>query len=220
MGKGCAINENEVIEKIRSGQSDLYGDLVRQYQKRVAGRCFSILQNHAEAEEAAQDIFVKSYRFLGKFKGDSSFSTWLYRITTNHCLDVLRKRNRRRTISLSALIEEGGNSVQRFFSTSAVAASRVENNDLVEKILSGIPEEYRAILILREGEGMPYTEIAEELKCSINVVKGRLARARMQAHKNLLDFIQNQDINLFDLEEKNKSCHRPIKIPEAIPQPF
>lgn len=70
------------------------------------GSCLSMLNNNTDAEEATQDIFVKAYQSLDKFKGGSSFSTWLYRITANHCLDILRWRNRRKTVSLDALIEK------------------------------------------------------------------------------------------------------------------
>ena len=82
------------------------------------GYCLSMLSNHTDAEEAAQDIFVKVYHSLPKFKGDSSFSTWLYRITTNHCLDVLRKRTRRKTTSLDALVEQDGDRIHALFSTA------------------------------------------------------------------------------------------------------
>jgi RNA polymerase sigma-70 factor, ECF subfamily len=167
---------------------------VRQYHKKVMGYCLSMLQNHTEAEEAAQDVFVKAYRSLGKFKGNSSFSTWLYRITANHCLDVLRKRNRRRTVSLDALVEEEGDQVHHLFSTSAVAASQMENRDLAGKILSTLPQDYRTILTLREAEGLEYQEIAEVMECSLDAVKGRLSRARKQLQENLRHFIQEKDV--------------------------
>ncbi len=158
------------------------------------GYCLSMLQNHTEAEEAAQDVFVKAYKSLGKFKGNSSFSTWLYRITANHCLDVLRKRNRRRTVSLDTLVEEEGDQVHQLFSTPPVAASQMENRDLAGKILSTLPQDYRTILTLREAEGLEYQEIAEVMECSLDAVKGRLSRARKQLQENLRHFIQEKDV--------------------------
>jgi RNA polymerase sigma-70 factor, ECF subfamily len=189
-----SINDLELIQKIRSGQKELYGDLVRQYHNKVMGYCLSMLQNHSEAEEAAQDIFVKAYRSLPKFKGNSSFSTWLYRITTNHCLDLLRKRNRRKTFSLDALIEDEGDRIHGLFSTNAMAASQMEHRDLAGKILSTLPEDYRTILTLREADGLEYQEIAEVLNCSLDAVKGRLSRARKTLQENLRHFLPQNDV--------------------------
>jgi RNA polymerase sigma-70 factor (ECF subfamily) len=183
-----------LIHQIRSGQKELYGDLIRQYHKKVMGYCLSMLQNPTDAEEAAQDIFVKAYQSLPKFKGNSSFSTWLYRITTNHCLDMLRKRNRRKTYSLDSLIEEEGDQIHQLFATAPQAASQMENRDLAGKILSTLPEEYRIILTLREGEGLEYQEIAETLECSLDAVKGRLSRARKQLQENLRHFLLEVDV--------------------------
>ncbi|HJT24707.1 MAG TPA: RNA polymerase sigma factor [bacterium] len=188
------ISDQELVEQIKSGQKELYADLVREYHKKVMGYCLSMLQNHTEAEEAAQDIFVKAYRNLPKFKGNSAFSTWLYRITTNHCLDVLRKRNRRKTYSLDALVEEEGDSVHRLFASDPVAASQMENRDLAGKILSTLPEDYRMILTLREADGLEYQEIAQTLDCSLDAVKGRLSRARRQLQENLRHFLREKDV--------------------------
>jgi RNA polymerase sigma-70 factor (ECF subfamily) len=160
------------------------------------GYCLSMLQNHTDAEEAAQDVFIKAYNNLPKFKGDSQFSTWLYRITANHCLDVLRKRNRRKTYSLDALIEAEGDSIHRHFSTAAVADTQVENRDLTGKILSTLPAEYRTILTLREVDGLEYQEIADVLDCSLDAVKGRLSRARRQLQEKLRHFLKEKDVQI------------------------
>ena len=159
------------------------------------GYCLSMLSNHTDAEEAAQDVFVKAYRSLDKFKGNSSFSTWLYRITANHCLDVLRKRNRRKPLSLDSLVEDQGDQIHELFSTAPVAASQMENRDLTGKILSTLPPDYRTILTLREADGLEYQEIAVILDCSLDAVKGRLSRARKQLQENLRHFLQEKDVN-------------------------
>lgn len=190
------ITDHDKIELILSGQKDVYADLVRQYHKKVMGYCLSMLQNHTDAEEAAQDVFIKAYNNLPKFKGDSQFSTWLYRITANHCLDVLRKRNRRKTYSLDALIEAEGDSIHRHFSTAAVADTQVENRDLTGKILSTLPSEYRTILTLREVDGLEYQEIADVLDCSLDAVKGRLSRARRQLQEKLRHFLKEKDVQI------------------------
>jgi len=188
------VNDQATIQLILSGHPNAYADLVRQYHKKVLGYCLSMLSNRTDAEEAAQDIFVKAYRSLPRFKGDSSFSTWLYRITANYCLDILRKRNRRRNVSLESLVEAEGSRIEGLFSTPDTAARHLENRDLADKILSTLPQDYRAILTLREAEGLEYQEIADVLDCSLDAVKGRLARARKQLQENLRLFLKRQDV--------------------------
>ena len=158
------------------------------------GYCLSMLQNHRDAEEAAQDIFVKAYRALAKFKGDSAFSTWLYRITANYCLDILRKRNRRKTVSWEGLVEKEGEKIHRLMSASDNDSSRMEDRQLADKILSTLPEEYRSILTLREQDGLEYQEIAAILNCSLDAVKGRLSRARRQLQERLKHFPVGRDV--------------------------
>ncbi len=161
-----------------------------------------MLTNHTDAEEAAQDIFVKVYQSLAKFKGDSSFSTWLYRITANHCLDVLRKRNRRKNVSLESLVEQEGSQIQKLFATPALADSQLENHQLADKILSTLSEDHRQILTLREAEGLEYQEIADVLGCSLDAVKGRLARARKQLRENLRHIQKTWNVN--NIEDKKE----------------
>ncbi len=153
------------------------------------GYCLSMLLNRTDAEEAAQDIFVKAYQALARFKGDSSFSTWLYRITANHCLDLLRKRNRRKTVSWDALVEKEGERVHGLMAAPDSGASRMEDRQLADKILSTLAEDYRMVLTLREQDGLEYQEIAEILHCSLDAVKGRLARARKQLQERLQQFV-------------------------------
>lgn len=124
----------------------------------------------ALAEDAAQEAFIKAYHSLDRFKGDSSFSTWLYRIAANHCKDLLRKRARQKTEPLEAVVQEMGERLEE----------GRENADLIERMLAAIPEDYRAVLILRETEGMSYQEIAQTLNISVDAVKARLKRARAE----------------------------------------
>ena len=179
------MNDQDLIRQIRSGHVEVYGELVRQYNRKVMGSCLSMLENNRDAEEAAQDIFVKAYQSLDKFKGDSSFSTWLYRITANHCLDILRWRTRQKTVSLNALIEKNENQIHWIFATPETAASTFENRQLIHRILSTLPDECRIILTLRELEELEFQEIADVLDCSLVTVKVRLARARRLLNENL-----------------------------------
>lgn len=173
-----ADDDFESISRIRSGDREAYTELIRRNHAAVMGLCLSMLNNRPQAEDAAQDIFIKAYRSLDKFREDSSFSTWLYRIASNHCLDLLRQRSRERADSLENLLDKEGDRAQRLFFAEPPAVLAPEDADLIERALSRLPPDYRLILTLREVQGLNYKELAEALECSLDAVKARLKRAR------------------------------------------
>jgi RNA polymerase sigma-70 factor, ECF subfamily len=143
----------------------------------VRSLCLSLLSNPSEAEDAAQDAFLKAYLSLNDFRGEAAFSTWLYRIAFRHCQDLLRKRTRRKTDSWDDLLDKHGAALEGALSSPGQAAS-AENADLVRRLLSAMPEDYAAVLTLREMQGLSYQEMTEVLDCSLDSVKARLRRAR------------------------------------------
>ena len=175
---GFVNEERLLIEHVLQGHSRAYADLVNAHQAQILRLCASILSNETEAEDAAQEIFLKAYRSLASFRKESAFSTWLYRIASNHCRDLLRKRAREKTESLEKLMEESGDAIEKLFASPIDPRSKTENSDLVEKILGELLPDQRLILTLREVEGLSYQEIARVLHCSLDAVKARLRRAR------------------------------------------
>lgn len=168
--------DSDVVERIRSGETDAYAVLVRKYQGRIRGYCLWTLRNAAEADDAAQEVFIKAYRGLGGFRGKAGFSTWLYRIAVNHCRDLLRKMARERMESWDALREEQGEAAE------PLAAQADPSRDLrrqLQEALDRLPEGDRQLLVLRELQGLSYRDLAEELGCSLDAVKARLKRARL-----------------------------------------
>lgn len=163
---------------------------MRSYQGKVLGLCTSLLNNASEAEDAAQEIFVKAYQALGSFHGDSKFSTWLYRIAANHCKDLLRKRSRQKTESLDALIERSGDEVQNLWEPSFDPRNSAGAAELVKKLLDSLSPDEMLILTLREVQGLSYQEISETLKCSLDAVKSRLRRARETLQEKSRHFLQ------------------------------
>lgn len=151
--------------------------------------CASILADPAEAEDAAQEVFFKAYRALGRFRGASLFSTWLYRIAANHCRDLLRKRPPGRTQSWEALLETEGRRLEQLLSTPSPTGLAHDQSDLVRRVLAQLPDDYRMILLLREIEELSYQELAEVLNCSLDAVKARLRRARAQLEQQLRHFL-------------------------------
>jgi RNA polymerase sigma-70 factor, ECF subfamily len=168
--------EERAIEDVLSGTTEAFAVIVREYQAKVLGLCTSTLADRTQAEDAAQEIFIKAFKALSSFKRHSSFSTWLYRIAANHCKDVLRSRARQKTESLDRMIEERGEEAYDALGQTKAPGS---GTDTVERVLSRLSPEERVLLALREVDGLSYLEIARTLDCSLDAVKARLRRARI-----------------------------------------
>ena len=183
------MEEQKLIQKILSGDTDAYAQIVQSHQAKVLGLCTSLLGNVTQAEDAAQEIFIKAYQSLRAFRGDAAFSTWLYRISANHCKDLLRKRSREKTESLDVLMEESGDAFQKLVEPSSDPGAAFEAADLIEKFLSSLSPDERIILTLREVQGLSYQEMARALGCSLDAVKSRLRRAREALEKKTRHFL-------------------------------
>jgi len=175
-----AIHEDsETIALVLSGDRNLFGDLVNRHQARVYRVCLSVLNNPQEAEEASQDTFVRAYRALSSFRGDSAFTTWLTRIAINTSRSRLRRLKLRRVFSLDALREKG--------SFAEPMAPPDDPNAKAHELLSSLPKDDREIILLKEVEGLDYKEIAAVLGLSVEGVRGRLKRARMRLRHETLE---------------------------------
>lgn len=188
------IDDLEVIGRIRLGDRNAFARLVIKYEVKVRGYCFNVLSNTQDAEDAAQEIFIKSFNSLDSFRGDSSFGTWVYRIALNHCRDLLRKRKRKPTQSLDQLIENEGDRFQMLLTSQPSAADSVENRQLLSKLFAALPEQYREVLVLREVQGCSYQEISEVLECSLDAVKARIRRARAEILVHSRHLFANGDV--------------------------
>ena len=185
-------DDSEVIERIRAGDIEAYAVLVRKHQARIRSYCLWTLRNAAEADDAAQEVFIKAYRGLGSFRGSAGFSTWIYRIAVNHCRDLVRKAAKERlNESLDALRERDGEAADALASTEDPMKDR---RRMIQEALDRLPEQYRTILILREAEGLSYDELAKFLGCSLDAVKARLKRARAQLEENARHFFALKDV--------------------------
>ncbi len=188
------IEERALIEKILRGDREAYAELVRAHQARVLRLCRALLGSETEAEDAAQEVFFKAYRSLASFRKESAFSTWLYRITANHCRDLLRKRSRQKLESLDKLFEESGDAAEKLLTPSSDSRSEREASDLIEQILSRLSPDERLILTLREVQGLSYQEMAQVLRCSLDAVKARLRRARKALEEQARHFSESRSV--------------------------
>ena len=177
------------------GDSEAFRALVEAYQDRVFGHVLSMVGRREQAEDLTQEIFVKAYFALPRFKKDAAFFTWLYRIASNHCLDFLRKKHPAE-LPLDAPVSDRQEDLFADL-LAAPAAERpetgVENAAALADLLNEIDPEQKLILVLRELEGQPYEALAQILDCPVNTVKSRLNRARealkavfVRKHGNIL----------------------------------
>ena len=189
-----ADDDRRIIQQIADGDRDAFAVLVRKYQTRVRGYCIRTMRDAGLGEDAAQEIFLKAYQGLRRFRGDAAFSSWLYRIMVNHCRDVMRGAALRRADSWDAMLEEHPETAAALLATSDETPRRLEHLELLQQVLSHLPESHREILLLRESHGLSYDELATTLGCSMDAVKGRLKRARQELLRTVRHLSQRQDV--------------------------
>jgi RNA polymerase sigma-70 factor (ECF subfamily) len=159
------------VARAREGNLDAFDELVREHGPAVYRVAYRLLGDRADAEDAAQDAFLQAWRSLRNFRADSAFSTWMYRIATNRCLDELRRRRE------TEPLDEEGPSQHPGPEQVVVARSEFE---ILRQAIDTLSVAQRAALILREFEGLSYEEIAQILDISVSAVKSRIHRARIE----------------------------------------
>ena len=177
-----------MIASILAGDAQLFHELVRPYEHRVYAMALSFLRNEADAEDAAQEAFLKAFRNLASFRGDAKFGTWLVSITLNEARSRIRHRNTVKMESLDEPPEEGHSSpalLRDWKEIPSEALERKEVRVLLQKAVTGLPLIYREVFRLRDVEELSVNETAEVLGISIASVKVRLHRARMMLQKML-----------------------------------
>ncbi|WNG61499.1 sigma-70 family RNA polymerase sigma factor [Archangium gephyra] len=193
-----ATDDLTLVKRVRDGDQRAFKLLVERYQRKVYAVALGMLKDKEEAMDVSQEAFVKVYKYLDHFKGDSSFYTWLYRITVNICIDVMRRKG-----ASGGETEEFDESVVNDLSEARIGAlgSRLGTNpqksalrrELAEKIqeaLATVPEKHRAILLLREIEGMSYEDLSRTLDIPKGTVMSRLFHARAKVQKILSEYLE------------------------------
>ena len=173
--------EAMIVRKVLQGDVNAFEKLVTEYEKAVYAIAQRMTGNPEDAADMTQETFIKAYNSLSSFRGDSKFSVWLYRIANNVCLDFLRSKNRRPTVSLSAEDDDGEETQLDIADESQSPERLLERGltrDAVRRGLDALSPEYRQILLLREIQGLSYEEIAAALGIESGTVKSRIFRAR------------------------------------------
>ncbi len=170
-----------LIERARKGDNAAFDLLVRKYQRRVLAIVSRYISDWSEAEDVAQDAFIRAYRALKSFRGDSAFYTWLYRIATNTAKNHLVSRGRRPPATDIAV--EDAEHYERFvrFNDNASPEHELLRQEIEQTVLATVqelPDDLREAVTLRESEGLSYEEIAQRMDCPIGTVRSRIYRAR------------------------------------------
>lgn len=201
--EGIAVTEQELVARAKAGDQSAFEQLVLDNQKRIYTLCMRMTGDPGDGEDLAQEAFLHAWRGLPSFQGDSSFSTWVYRLASNVCLDFLRKRKRRQNVEGGPSVDDqdsGWTEPSDPVQDPEGALLRQEVQRAVEQGLAALPDHHRQVLVMRALSGMTYQEISQVLEVDLGTVKSRIARARL-ALKNYLQ----QDGNLFSQPPSNLS---------------
>lgn len=190
MKVGPAVpDEAQMIASILDGDTELYHDLIRPYEHSVYSMALSFMKNESDAEDVAQETFLKAFRNLGQFRGKAKFSTWLISITLNEARGRLRRQSVVRMEILDETLEEAGRVqsalLREWREVPSEALERKEVREILQEAIRNLPPIYREVLLLRDVEELSIEETAAALTISTATVKVRLHRARMMMQKQL-----------------------------------
>ena len=179
-GEARAVDPDQaLVAAAAAGDRDAFGALVRRHQTRIVNYALAIVRDPAEAEDVAQETFIRAYRSLARFRGDSSFKTWLYTIATNAARTGLERRGRRSRVEDGSLDDEAGTlSAADVPAGDADAETALVQREAIDRALAALPPDLRVAVVLRDVEGLDYKEIAAATGAPIGTVESRIFRAR------------------------------------------
>ena len=191
---------SELVCKAQSGDRKAFEQLVLKYQPRLYTLSYKLAGNYTDAQDLAQEAFIKAYKGLGNFRGEAEFGTWLYRIAVNIWLNEKRRREKNVTYSLDEPLMTADGEITREIPDSTGDPLEIlqtkEFRGLVASALNEITKEHKTVLVLREIEGFSYDEIAAIIECSIGTVRSRLNRAREALRKKIEVLAREKGINV------------------------
>jgi RNA polymerase sigma-70 factor (ECF subfamily) len=186
--------EDEMVRRAQKGDLAAYDELVRRYQQRIYATVYHMTSNHEDANDLAQEAFIKAYQALKTFKGGSSFYTWVYRIAVNKTLNFLKQRKNRSAMSLNDLDFSAENDPDLV----ALISDKTPRRDAVlgelqqklNEAMQHLSEPHRMVVALHDVQGLAHEEIAEIMECNVGTVRSRLFYARQQLQGYLADYLK------------------------------
>ena len=197
MGKGLMANniaDKEIIERVKNGDKKAYDLLVLKYQQRVINLISRFVKNYADALDISQETFIKAYKALPNFRGESAFYTWLYRIAVNTAKNHLTVQSRKITKSdydVAEIEQIEGNMTLTEQTTPENLLIKDELQETILNTIENLPEDLKSAIMLREIEGLSYEEIAAVMECPVGTVRSRIFRARETIDNKIKPLLKN-----------------------------
>jgi RNA polymerase sigma factor (sigma-70 family) len=186
--------EMELVRRAQKGDLEAYDQLIKRYQERIYATVYHMTSNHEDANDLAQDAFIKAFQALKSFKGGSTFYTWLYRIAVNKTINFLKQRKNRLHMSLNDLDYNTENNPDLVAlisdKTPRRDASLKELQEKLNESLLKLSEQHRLVMVLHDVQGQSHEEIAEIMQCNIGTVRSRLFYARQQMQGWMADYLK------------------------------
>jgi RNA polymerase sigma-70 factor (ECF subfamily) len=188
-----SVSDETLMSHIKDGDMESFELLVKRWEQPLLNHCYRLLNNVELAEDLRQEIFLRVYRAAGTYQPTAKFSTWLYRIATNLCLDTLAKQRHRKTVPIDLASDDlDAKSIVHPVDKPDEIVERAEVERQVRLALKRLPENLRVIIIMRYYDGLKFREIAEILNCPVSTVKSRMA-AGMRRLNQMLSALVNSD---------------------------
>jgi len=193
-GEPLELNENKLIERASGGDPSAFNRLMEVHERRMYAVALRMCGNREDAQDCLQEAMLRIYRSISGFKGQSSFGTWVYRITMNTCLDELRRKKNKQNTSLDGLLDTGW-SPQDESASPEKHAVQSETRRVLHQAIQDLPEDMRSAIVLRDIHGLSYEEIAQALDINVGTIKSRISRGRDKLREKL-----KQKTELFDVD--------------------
>jgi RNA polymerase sigma-70 factor (ECF subfamily) len=191
-----SLTDEQLVKRSQRGDTEAYEELVARHRDKVYARAFSMMRNEDDAFDLSQEAWIKGWQRLKQFQGDSSFATWMTRITINLCLDLMRKQKRQRAESIEQMSEETGGVERQMPVITTNPTEGLERSELrkrIDQAMTQLSEAHRTVLILHEFEELEYKAIAKVMKCSLGTVMSRLFYARRRMASLMAGWKREQD---------------------------
>jgi RNA polymerase sigma-70 factor, ECF subfamily len=191
------VSELDLVKRCQAGETEAFDELVTRYRTRIFAMIYNMVHNEQDAWDLAQDSFVKAWKSINRFRGRSSFYTWIYRIVMNVTIDWLRKKQVKGAgveFDDAIQLREVNPASKTLPKADPLPYERMERTEVrarIDNAITQLSPEHRAVILMKETEGMQYHEIAEALGCSIGTVMSRLFYARKKLQNLLKDVYEN-----------------------------
>ena len=182
-------DEKKLIERAAAGHADAFNELMARHEQQMYAVALRMCARREDAQDCLQEAMLRVYRAIGSFKGQSSFATWLYRITMNTCLDEFRKKKDKQNTSLDSLLDVGWSPSDNGCEPEKQALMR-EMREKMNGAIRELPEDMRAAVVLRDIQGFSYDEIAQTLEINVGTIKSRISRGREKLREKLREYTE------------------------------